>query len=627
MNVFFRSPILRAILLFVLTSCVYLLTMMPDLGFTDSGELATVAHTLGIAHPTGYPLYTILAHVWSLLSPFSTVVDLNLFAVITTSLSISIFSLLLDEVLHFTNLELEYKGIISSSTALTFAFGSTIWSQATTLEVYSLQLLLFMVTIYLFIKAMKHGGMSNYMLMWAFILGISFTNHGTTILLAPAMIVGYFLDWKTGKFRFTNDAMRGILTLIPLFIGGLLFWIYLPIRSAQGPIVNWGEVHRSWDAFSYHAFGKQYQVWMFNAGTAKENLPTYWSSLIDMTAWILLIPTLFGLYHSWKVNRSLCIFGILLIFGNLVYALNYGIHDIETYFISGFIGIFLFIAFGLYGLLKNRMQYHYVLLFLPFINLGLNYTENDKHDDRSVSSYISLMIDPLPKHSVIISSQWDYLCSGFLYKQIVEGYRPDIIMLEKELLRRTWYPIQIKRQYPFLHRIDKQLNSFVDELQKFESEVPYSAEILQGRYVNVINALIDSSIANGRPVFITTEVLQSEPNLAQSYAKVPQGLAFRILLSPPSGLPELPLQLLNADFDPLIHSIEGKKNHLYEGLASITANQVLNLAQYAWMTGRLKEANAYVNISERLNKDNTTLYQLRQAITDSPNGPQSNIQK
>lgn len=145
MNVFFRSPILRAILLFVLTSCVYLLTMMPDLGFTDSGELAAVAHTLGIAHPTGYPLYTILAHVWSLLSPFSTVVDLNLFAVITTSLSISIFSLLLDEVLDFTNLELEYKGIISSSTTLTFAFGSTIWSQATTLEVYSLQLLLFMV--------------------------------------------------------------------------------------------------------------------------------------------------------------------------------------------------------------------------------------------------------------------------------------------------------------------------------------------------------------------------------------------------------------------------------------------------------------------------------------------------
>jgi hypothetical protein len=112
--------------------------MMPDLGFTDSGELAAVAHTLGIAHPTGYPLYTILAHVWSLLSPFSTVFDLNLFAVITTSLSISVFSLLLDEMLSFTNVEKERNGIISFSTALAFAFGSTIWSQATTLEVYLL---------------------------------------------------------------------------------------------------------------------------------------------------------------------------------------------------------------------------------------------------------------------------------------------------------------------------------------------------------------------------------------------------------------------------------------------------------------------------------------------------------
>ena len=85
MNAFFLSSFLRATLLFVLTYCVYLLTMMPDIGFTDSGELAAVAHTLGIAHPTGYPLYTILSHVWSVISPFSTVYDLNLFGALTTA--------------------------------------------------------------------------------------------------------------------------------------------------------------------------------------------------------------------------------------------------------------------------------------------------------------------------------------------------------------------------------------------------------------------------------------------------------------------------------------------------------------------------------------------------------------
>lgn len=617
----FLSPTWRGFGIFLLTFIVYFLTMMPDLGFTDSGELAAAADVLGIAHPTGYPLYTIIAHVWSLISPFSTVYDLNLLAGIFTAMSVSVFSLILNEVFEMFQGDSTHKSIISTSIALMFGFGSTVWSQGTALEVYSLQLFLMMLIILYFMKAMKHGGMSKYLLVWSFLIGLSFTNHGTTILLAPAMILGYFANWKQDTFSFSKDAFRGLLPLIPWFVLGLFVWIYLPLRSAQHPIVNWGEVHRNWDAFAYHAFGKQYQVWMFNDGTAKENFPKYWNALIDMTSWILLIPMMYGIYVSFKKSKILSLFLIALIIGNLVYALNYGIHDIETYFLSGFIPVFIFAALGILALLRHKPLL-YVLPFLPLLNLTLNYAQNDKHDDYAVPSYISLMIDPLPKNSVIISSQWDYLCSGFMYKQIVENYRPDIIMIEKELLRRTWYPSQLKRQYPFLAKVDAQMNEFLKELQVFEQEGQYSAEILQGRYVNVINAMIDTSIAYRRPVFITSEVLQSEVNIAQSYAKIPQGLAFQIMYPPPSGLPELPLPLLKTSFDPLINSISGKSGHLYEGLTTTTANELLNLAQYAWMTGRSTEANAYLNIAERVQSDNPTLRELRQAIISSPNGPQ-----
>lgn len=624
MNTILQSSLWRSITLFALSSIIYVLTMMPDIGFTDSGELAAVAHTLGIAHPTGYPLYTIIAHVWSLISPFSTVYDLNLLAALMTAASISVFSFILDELLSVTSCKQEHASIISFSVSLMFAFGSTVWTQATSLEVYSLQLLLFMLSIYFFIKAMKHGGMSNHTLIWGFLIGLSFTNHGTTILLAPAMIVGYFSDWKTGRFDFSSHKLRGLLPLIPLFLAGLLVWLYLPIRSAQNPIINWGEVHRNWDAFSYHAFGKQYQVWMFNEGTAKDNFPKYWSALIGMTSWIMLLPILYGVMIAWKSNKSILLFSLLLIIGNLIYALNYGIHDIETYFISGFIGAFILGAFGLYGLLRNRERYHYALLFLPLLNLGLHYTENNRREDRSVSSYISLMIDPLPKNSVIISAQWDYLCSGFLYKQIVEGYRPDIIMVEKELLRRTWYPSQMKRQYPFLQKITPQLNLFLQELSLFEQEQEYSPETLQARYEGVLNAIIDTALAYRKHVYITTEVLQQEAGIAKQYAKIPQGLAFRVLYPPPSGLPELSLPLLNTSFEPLITSIGKRTSHLHEGLSSITANEVLNLAQYAWMTGRLKEAKAYLTIAEKIKSDNPTLTALREAILNSPEGPTSN---
>lgn len=612
----------RYIIVTMISFIVYVLTMMPDIGFTDSGELAAVAHTLGIAHPTGYPLYTILAHAWSFISPYSTVYDLHLLAGICTALSVGTFMLILDQVLSLSNSDTKHDALISSSIALMFGFGSTVWSQGTSLEVYSLQLLLMMLIILFFLMAMQHDGISKYHLLWSLLIGLGFTNHGTTILLAPAMIVGYFSNWKGNTFSFTKERFTGIGYLIPWFLLGLLLWIYLPLRSAQSPLLNWGEVHRNWDAFSYHAFGKQYQVWMFNEGTAKENLPKFWAALISMTSWIILIPMALGLFTVIRKSKVMSSFLVLMIIGNLIYALNYGIHDIETYFLSGFIAMFICVAFGMQALIQSKPKLMYALPILIILNISMNYAENDKHDDRSVPTYISLMIDPLPKHAVIISSQWDYLCSGFLYKQIVEGYRPDIIMVEKELLRRTWYPSQLRKQYPFLEKVNGQCASFLEELQKFETDQPYSAETLQTRYINVIDAMIDSSIAHRRTVFITTEVLQNEPNIARGYAKVPQGLAFRIMPPPPSGMPELPLPLLNTDINPFIKSIQGRKGHLYEGLATLTANQYLNLAQYAWMTGRKKEAIQYLQISEKIDADNPTLFQLRQAITSSPSGPQ-----
>ena len=66
----------RRILPWVVGACallLYVLTAAPGIValFDDSLEFQLVAPTLGIAHPTGYPLYTITGGVWSrLLFPF-----------------------------------------------------------------------------------------------------------------------------------------------------------------------------------------------------------------------------------------------------------------------------------------------------------------------------------------------------------------------------------------------------------------------------------------------------------------------------------------------------------------------------------------------------------------------------
>ena len=54
------------ILVFLTALMVYLNTLAPTFTFGDSGELISMIKTLGIAHPTGFPLYILLGKVFSL---------------------------------------------------------------------------------------------------------------------------------------------------------------------------------------------------------------------------------------------------------------------------------------------------------------------------------------------------------------------------------------------------------------------------------------------------------------------------------------------------------------------------------------------------------------------------------
>ena len=64
---------LCGVLVLFVSFSVYLHTLTPTVGFHDSGELITCAYTLGIAHPPGYPLYTLLGKVFCTLIPIGNI--------------------------------------------------------------------------------------------------------------------------------------------------------------------------------------------------------------------------------------------------------------------------------------------------------------------------------------------------------------------------------------------------------------------------------------------------------------------------------------------------------------------------------------------------------------------------
>ena len=103
MNPLLKRPGTAALLTGLAAFLVYWSTAAPGVGFIDSGELSTVACTLGIAHPTGYPLYTLLGWVFSRLPvAHAEIARLNLMAALLCAAAAGILVLVFRRVILLT---------------------------------------------------------------------------------------------------------------------------------------------------------------------------------------------------------------------------------------------------------------------------------------------------------------------------------------------------------------------------------------------------------------------------------------------------------------------------------------------------------------------------------------------
>ena len=81
-----RTDTLIAAGLFLGSLVLYIRTLAPSLLFGDSAEFQTIAHTLGIGHPTGYPVYVLLARLFTLLPIGEVAYRVNLFSAFCAAL-------------------------------------------------------------------------------------------------------------------------------------------------------------------------------------------------------------------------------------------------------------------------------------------------------------------------------------------------------------------------------------------------------------------------------------------------------------------------------------------------------------------------------------------------------------
>src|SRR6266436_4576523 len=88
-----RSELLCAGAVFVVALLLYTFTLAPTVTLVDSGELILAAQGLGVAHPPGFPLWVILAHLASLVPLGNVAVRINFSSALFAALASAMLTL------------------------------------------------------------------------------------------------------------------------------------------------------------------------------------------------------------------------------------------------------------------------------------------------------------------------------------------------------------------------------------------------------------------------------------------------------------------------------------------------------------------------------------------------------
>lgn len=585
-----RHPLRWAVAgVFALALPLDLATLNPGLGFIDRGELATVAATLGIAHPTGYPLFTLLGHLATLLVPARPVLVLNVLAALLTAAGAAVLVALYDELLRRAagaRAGAAPRAVAAALGALLTATGSIWWQQANGWEVYALQSLLLPVALLLGLRWLRLGG-TRAALAFAFALGLAFTNHLTTVLAVPAMLVAIAADPRRAQRLLECPAMA------PAFVLALTPYAYLPLRAAQHPLLDWSEPV-TLGRFFNHVSAREFRSWMFASGDDFVRQAAYIARLLPADlAWAGAAVALAGL--AWLVRRDTrgALFTLLLFAACVVYACGYGIRDIDSYLLMAALVTGAWFAAGLLALGGMRTRNAAALatgvgVVLIAVNFALHLADCDEHALHLPEDLARAQLRALPPHAVIFDAQWDYTLSPSIYLQAVEHVRPDVTVIGTGFLRQPWYVRALARRDPaLLPPAGEAYRRFLAEVAPFEEGRPFDPASIDRAWHDMLRGMVAHALAT-RPVCATLAV---EDGIGEGVPRVPMGLFWR-LSADTAYVPA-------TDPAPVFRPARGRVDPYIATTSWIYGTGYAARAEYEWRHGRRAAAQVWLRAALR----------------------------
>ncbi len=433
---------------FLLPFVVYVRTLAPTVYNLDSAELTTAAATLGITRATGYPLYLLIGHLWSLLPVGDVGYRLNLFSAFCGALTIALLYVFLRRFKISPLATLFGLGLL--------ACAPFFWALSLVAEVYTLHTAMLagsLVLLQRYLETSKTG----HLFVFALWFGLSLGNHMASVLLFPGFL--WLVLSEQNRKNFIQPA--NLFAALGGGVLGLLVYLYLPIRYNASPLFNYAGsygadgVFRAIDLTTIQGIyqlvsGKGFQSLMFHfeGSVFWPNLHLMALSLSRAFLGFGLAPGVLGLFVMWKKERNWAIALLLIFLANVVFFASYRVIDQETMYLPLYAVWGMWAAFGCQQLLKwsqpdkthveanlekfGMITVRLLLVGVVIFSLFGNWKMVDRSQDwssREVGESILAQLKP----NAIYVGWWD-TAPVMQYLQMVEGQRTDVLIINRFLI-------------------------------------------------------------------------------------------------------------------------------------------------------------------------------------------------
>lgn|GEM_PF-1992884 len=410
---------------FLLTFVVYLLKIDTLYLETDSPEFIAAAMTLGIPHAPGYPLYTMIAHLFTQL-PFESVsYAVTFFSAISLALSAP---LLMYGVQYFVS-----DAVISASVTLAVMFSFYIWSVGIVAEVYAPQLLMLSFTAATLIYLTKQAQPKLWHCM---VVGASY---GLAIGMAPSsatLALGVLFVFLQSKQLSWGQRIAGGVTSLIVF--GLCL-LYFPFAYQAQPELNVAGSYNRDGVFETVDLTTVEGVWWLISGEQFED--NFFEEGVLVTPDRLLQTGNWFLANFYSVGLVLSLVGLVLMMGKMrgkflvwlslflpytYFFMTYGAGDRQTMFGPSYFLLAVPFAVGIQWILSGlpRSAYGLAVILLPVVFLTLTAGYIDSNDAFIIKEQSEQYLAEIPDDAVVFGDWVETM--PLRYHQIVNETRLDI---------------------------------------------------------------------------------------------------------------------------------------------------------------------------------------------------------